>query len=118
MTKGMGKARATPMVAEEKIPRLIAFFGHVDKSLRFLVEEVHHTNALLCNLGTDFAENTKLVGDIKNMLFKICRSQGLMGELPGESEAEVRELVRMPMPMLEWLLRTGSLGMGAKTPEP
>ena len=33
-----------------------------------------------------------------------------MGELPGESEAEVGELARTP--------RTGGSGMGAKTPEP
>ena len=39
-----------------------------------------------------------------------------MGELPGELEAEVGELARPPMP--ERSLRTGSSGMGAKTPEP
>ena len=39
-----------------------------------------------------------------------------MKELPGESEAEVRELVRTPMP--EWPPRTGGSGMGVKTPEP
>ena len=71
---------------------------------------------LLFNLRADVAENTKLVGDVENLLFKICRSQGLMGEWPGESEAEVWELARMPVP--EWSPRTGGLGMGAKTPEP
>src|ERR1700722_3224932 len=116
MTKGRGKARATPMVTEEQVPGLVAFFSHVDESLRLLVEEAHHTNALLFNLGADIAENTKLVGDVKNLLFKICRSQGLMGELPGESEAEVGELVRTLM--LKWSPRTGGSGMGVKTPEP
>ena len=116
VAKGKGKARATPMVAEDQIPGLVVFFGRVDESLRLLVEEARHTNALLFNLGADITENTKLVGDVENLLFKICRSQGLMGELPGESEAEVGELARMPMP--EWSLRTGGSGMGAKTPEP
>ena len=63
------------------------FFGRVDESLWLLVEEARHTNTLLFNLGADIAENTKLVGDVKNLLFKICQSQGLMGELPGESES-------------------------------
>ena len=71
---------------------------------------------LLFNLRADVTENTKLVGDVKNLLFKICRSQGLMGEWPGESEAEVGELARMLVP--EWSPRTGGSGMGAKTPEP
>src|ERR1700720_1997463 len=116
VAKGKGKARAMPMVAKDQIPRLVAFFGHVDESLRLLVEEVRHTNALLYNLGADITKNTKLVGDVDTLLFKICRSRGLVGELPGESEAEVGELVRTLMP--EWSLRTGSSGMGAKTPEP
>ena len=81
-----------------------------------MVKEAHHTNALLFNLGADVAENTKLIRDIKNLLFKICRSQGLIGELPGESEAEVGGLARTLMP--EWSPRTGGSGMGAKTPEP
>src|SRR6202040_1363500 len=110
MTKGKGKARVMPTVAEDQIPGLIAFFSHIDESLRLLVKEARHTNVLLFNLDADIAKNTKLVRDVKNFLFKICRSQGLMGELPGESEAEVGELVRTP--------RTGGLGMGAKTPEP
>src|SRR6202040_891632 len=104
-----------PTVAEDQIPGLVAFFGRVNESLRLLVEEAHHTNALLFNLGAEVAKNTKLIGDVENLLFKICQSQGLMGELPGESEAEVRELARMPMP--EWSPRTGGSGMGAKTPE-
>ena len=116
VAKGKGKARATLTVAEDHIPGLVAFFGRVDKSLRLLVDEARHTNALLFNLGADIAENTKLVGDVENLLFKICRSQGLVGELPGESEAEVGELARTPMP--EWSPRTGGSGMGAKTPEP
>ena len=68
------------------------------------------------NLWADVAKNTKLIGAVENLLFKICRSQGLMGEWPGESEAEVGELARTPV--LEWSLRTGGSGMGAKTPEP
>src|ERR1700720_3929160 len=103
VVKGKGKARAMPMVAKDQIPRLVAFFGHVDESLRLLVEEVRHTNALLYNLGADITKNTKLVGDVDTLLFKICRSRGLVGELPGESEAEVGELVRTLMP--EWSLR-------------
>ena len=102
-------------VTEDQILELVAFFGRVDESLRLLVEEARHTNALLYNLGADVTKNTKLVGDVENLLFKICRSQGLMGELPGESEAEVGELARTPMP--EWSPRTGGSGMGAKTPE-
>ena len=109
VAKGKGKARATPTVAEDQIPGLVAFFGHVNESLRLLVEEARHTNVLLFNLSADIAENTKLVRDVENLLFKICRSQGLMGELPGESEAEGGELARTPMP--EWSLRTGSSGM-------
>ena len=116
VAKGKGKARATPTVAEDQIPGLVTFFGRVDKSLQLLVEEACHTNALLFNLGADIAKNTKLVGEVENLLFKICRSQGLMGELPGESEAEVGELARTPMP--EWSPRTGGSGMGVKTPEP
>src|ERR1700720_4059265 len=112
MTKGKGKAQAMPIVADEQIPGLVAFFGHVNESLQLLVEEAHHTNVLLCNLSANFAKNTKHVGDVKNMLFKICQSRGLMGELPGEPEAEVGELARTPMP--EWSPRTGSSGMGAK----
>src|SRR6202040_1223022 len=92
--KGKGKVRATPTAAEDHIPGLVAFFGHVDESLRLLVDEARHTNALLFDLSADIAENTKLVGDVENLLFKICRSQGLVGELPGESEAEVGELAR------------------------
>ena len=92
----------------------MTFFGSITESLKLLVEEARHTNALLFNLGADIAENTKLIGDIENLLFKICRR--LMGELPGESEAEVGELARTLM--LEWSPRTGSSGMGAKTPEP
>ena len=115
-TKGKDKAQATPVVAEDQIPGLVNFFGLVTESLKLLVEEAHHTNALLYNLGADITENTKFVGDVENLLFKICRSWGLMGELPRESEAEVRELARTPTP--EWSLRTGSSGMGAKTPEP
>src|SRR6202041_1032639 len=111
-----GKARATPTVAEDHIPGLVAFFGRFDESLRLLVDEAHHTNALLFNLGADIAENTKLVGDVENLLFKICRSQGLVGGLPGELEAEVGKLVRTLMP--EGSPRTGGSGMGAKTPEP
>ena len=114
LAKGIGKATAT--AAEDHIPGLVAFFGRVDESLRLLVEEVRHPNVLLFNLGADITENTKLVGDVENLLFKICQSQGLMGELPGESEAEVGELARTPMP--EWSPRTGGSGMGAKTPEP
>ena len=91
-------------------------FVHVNKYLCLLVEVAQHTNALLFNLGDDIAKNTKPVGDIENLLFKICRSQGLMGELPGESEAEVGELASTLM--LEWSLRTGGSGMGVKTPEP
>ena len=113
VAKGKGKARATPTVAEDQIPGLVAFFGRVDESLRLLVEEARHTNALLFNLGADVTETTKLIRDVENLLFKICRSQGLMGELPGESEAEVGELARTPMP--EWSLRTGGSRMGAKT---
>src|ERR1700720_1131704 len=116
LAKGKGKATPTPMAAKDHIPGLVAFFGRVDESLRLLVDEARHTNALLYNLGANIAENTKLVRDVENLLFKICRSQGLVGELPGESEAEVRELARTPMP--EWLPRTGGSGMGAKTPEP
>ena len=114
MAKGKGKA--TPTAAEDHIPGLVAFFGRVDESLRLLVDEARHTNVLLFNLGADITENTKLIGDVENLLFKICRSQGLMGELPGESEAEVGELAGTPMP--EWSPRTGGSGMGAKTPEP
>ena len=116
VAKGKGKARATPTVAKDQIPGLIVFFGRVDESLRLLVEEARHTNALLFNLSADIAENTKPVGDVENLLLKICRSQGLMGELPGESEAEVGELAGTPMP--EWSPRTGGSGMVAKTPEP
>src|ERR1700723_1761701 len=116
VAKGKGKVRATPTVAEDKIPGLIAFFGHVDESLWLLIEEACHTNTLLFNLGANVTKNTKLVGDVENLLFKICRSQGLMGELPGELEAEVGELARTPMP--EGSPRTGGSGMGAKTPEP
>src|ERR1700720_810917 len=116
LAKGKGKARAMPTVAKDQIPGLVAFFGRVDESLRLLVKEAHHTNTLLFNLGAEVAETTKLIGDVKNLLFKICRSQGLMGELPGELEAEVGELVRTPMP--EWSPRTGGSGMGAKPPEP
>src|ERR1700720_3496630 len=116
VVKGKGKARATLTVAEDQIPGLAAFFGRVDESLWLLVEEARHTNALLFNLGAEVAETTKLIGDVKNLLFKICRSQGLMGELPGESEAEVGELARTLMP--EWSPRTGGSGMGAKPPEP
>src|ERR1700720_3684279 len=105
-----------PTVAEDQIPGLVVFFGCINESLRLLVEEAHHTNALLYNLGADVAKNTKLIGDVRNLLFKICRSRGLMGELPGESEAEVGEMVRTLMP--EWSPRTGSSGMGAKTSEP
>ena len=72
MAKGKGKVRATPMVAKDQIPGLIAFFGHVNESLRLLVKEACHTNALLLNLGADIAENTKLIGDVENLLFKIC----------------------------------------------
>src|ERR1700720_751178 len=116
LAKGKGKATPTPTAAEDHIPGLVAFFGRVNESLRLLVDEARHTNVLLYNLGAHIAENTKLVGDVENLLFKICRSQGLVGELPGESEAEVGELARTPMP--EWSPRTGSSGMGAKTPEP
>ena len=98
------------VVAENLIPGLVIFFGSITESLKLLVEEAWHPNALLFNLAADVAENTKLFGDVKNLLFKICRSQGLMGELPGESEAEVGELAMMP--------RTGGSGMGVKTPEP
>src|ERR1700720_4161907 len=115
-TKGKGKAMPMPTVAEDQIPGLVVFFGRVNELLRLLVEEARHTNALLFNLGADIAENTKHVGDVENLLFKICRSQGLMGELPGESEAEVGELARTPMP--EWSPRTGGSRMGAKTLEP
>src|SRR6202040_4267923 len=73
VAKGKGKAGAMSTVAEDQIPGLVAFFGRVDESLRLLVEEGRHTNALLFNLGADIAENTKLVGDVKNLLFKICR---------------------------------------------
>ena len=104
------------MVAVDSIPWLANFFGSVTESLKLLVEEVWHTNALLFNLRVDITKNTKLVGDVDTLLFKICRSRGLVGELPGESEAEVGELARTPMP--EWSPRTGGLGMGAKTPEP
>ena len=104
------------MVADAQIPGLINLFGLVTESLKLLVEEAGQTNVLLYNLEADVAENTKLVGDIENLLFKICRSQGLMGELPGELEAEVGELARTPMP--EWSPRTGDSGIGAKTPEP
>ena len=104
------------MVADEQIPRLVAFFSCVDELLRLLVEEARHTNVLLFKLGADVAETTKLVGDIENMLLKICRSRGLMGELPGELEAGIGELARTPMP--EWSPRAGGSGMGAKTPEP
>ena len=95
MTKGKGKAQAMPTVTKDQTRGI---FGHVNESLPLLVKEAQHTNALLSNLGADVTENTKLVGDIENLLFKICRSQGLMGELLGESEAEVGELARMPMP--------------------
>src|ERR1700722_15659670 len=74
VARGKGKARATPMVTEDQIP------GLINESLQLLVEEARHTNALLFNLGADIAENTKLIGDVKNLLFKICQSQGLMGE--------------------------------------
>ena len=116
LMKGKGKARATLVVTEDAIPGLVTFFGLIIESLKLLVEESRHTNVLLFNLGADVTENTKLVRDVENLLIKICRSQGLMGELPGESEAEVGELARMPMP--EWSPRTGGLGMRAKTPEP
>src|ERR1700723_2855267 len=116
VAKGKGKARAMPTVAEDHIPGLVAFFGRVDKPLRLLVDEARHTNVLLFNLGADIAKNTKLVGDVENLLFKICQSQGLVGELPGESGAEVGELARMPMP--EWSPRTSGSWMGAKTSEP
>ena len=72
VAKGKGKARVTLTVAEDQIPGLVAFFGRVDESLRLLVEEARHTNTLLFNLGADIAENTKLVGDVENLLFKIC----------------------------------------------
>ena len=42
-----------------------------------MVEEVWHTNALMFNLGAEVAKNTKLIGDVENLLFKICRSQGV-----------------------------------------
>src|ERR1700723_3218645 len=53
VAKGKGKAGATSTVAEDQIPGLIAFFGCIDESLRLLVKEAHHTNALLYNLGAD-----------------------------------------------------------------
>src|SRR6202041_2332114 len=56
VAKGKGKARATPTVAKDHIPGLVVFFGHVDKSLRLLVDEARHTNTLLFNLGADIAE--------------------------------------------------------------
>ena len=116
MTKGKGKAQAMLAVAENSILGLVTLFSSITESLKLLVEVARHTNALLFNLGTNVTENTKLIGHVENLLFKICRSQGLMGELPGESEAEVGELARTPMP--EWSPRTGGSGMGAKTPEP
>ena len=64
-TKGKGKAKATLTVAEDQIPGLVAFFGRVDESLRLLVEEARHTNALLFNLGADVAENTNSSGTSK-----------------------------------------------------
>ena len=54
MAKGKGKA--TPTAAEDHIPGLVAFFGRVDESLRLLVDEARHTNALLFNLGADIAD--------------------------------------------------------------
>src|ERR1700722_5517667 len=72
LAKGKGKATPTPTAAEDHIPGLVAFFGRVDESLRLLVDEARHTNALLYNLGADITENTKLVGDVENLLFKIC----------------------------------------------
>src|ERR1700722_10228394 len=107
--KGKNKARATLVITEDLIPGLVTFFGSITESLKLLVEESRHTNALLFNLVADVTENTKLIRDIENLLFKICRSQGLMGELPGESEAGVGELARTPMP--EWSPRPGGLGM-------
>src|ERR1700722_10294030 len=71
-----------PLVADTQIPRLVEFFGRISESLQLLVKEVHHTNALLFNLGADVTENTKLDGDVENLLFKICRSRGLL-ELGG-----------------------------------
>ena len=114
MMKGKGKGRATPIVTEDLIP--VTFFGSITKSLKLLVEEAWHTNALLFNVGAEVTENTKLVGDVENLLLKFCRSQGLMGELPGESEGGVGEVARMPMP--EWSPRAGGLGLGVRTPEP
>ena len=116
MTKGKGKAWAMPVVAEDSIPGLVTLFGLITESLKLLVEEAPHTNALLFNLGADITENTKLIRDIENLLFKICRSQGLMGELPGELEGGVGEVARTPMP--EWSLRAGGSGLEAKTLEP
>ena len=98
VAKGKGKARATPTVAEDHIP------GLVDELLRLLVDEARHTNALLFNLGADIAENTKLVGDLENLLFKICRSQGLVGELPGELDMS-RKVVGMDGS--EWFPKIG-----------
>src|ERR1700720_3348310 len=71
-TKSKSKARATPMVSYAQIPGLVKFFGHIADSLQLLVKETCHTNMLLFNLGADVAKNTELIGDVKNLLYKIC----------------------------------------------
>ena len=45
-TKGKGKALATPVVAKDTIPGLVTFFGSITESLKLLVEESRHPNAL------------------------------------------------------------------------
>ena len=52
VAKGKGKARATPTVAEDHIPGLVAFFGCVDESLRLLVDEACHTSCFLISVLT------------------------------------------------------------------
>ena len=104
-----------PTVDNTQIPGFLNFFSRITDFLQQFVKDAHHTNALLFNLGADISENTKLVGDIENLLFKICKSQGLMGELLGNSEGGFGEVARTPMP--EWSLGGEGSGLRARIPE-
>ena len=61
-TKGKGKAWVTPVVAEDQIPGLVNFFGLVTESLKLLVEEARHTNALLFNLSATSLKTQNSLG--------------------------------------------------------
>ena len=86
--KAKGKDQAALMADDTQIPGLVDFSSWIAESLQQLVEKVCQTNALLFNLRTNVTKNTKPVWSVENLLYKICRSQSLMGELPGDLEGE------------------------------